>query len=97
MGKIATEMADFSIITSDNPRSENPQLIAEEIVQDIKAKKYKIILDRSEAIKEALSVARKDDIVLIAGKGHESYQVFKDRTISFDDRLEVKKAIECLR
>lgn len=96
MGKIASEMADFSIITLDNPRSEAPQAIIDEIVPGIKSANYKVILDREEAIKQALSMAEKDDIVLIAGKGHEKTQIFKDRTIPFDDVKEVKKAIKCL-
>ncbi|MDP2939392.1 MAG: UDP-N-acetylmuramoyl-L-alanyl-D-glutamate--2,6-diaminopimelate ligase [Candidatus Omnitrophota bacterium] len=97
MGKIASCMADFSIITSDNPRSEDPQSIADQIIQGMSSKDYKIILDRKEAIKEALSLARKDDLVLIAGRGHEAYQVFKDITIAFDDRQEVKNILECLK
>jgi len=95
MGRVADSLADFSIITSDNPRSEDPQQIAQQIAQGFASKKYKIILDRLEAIKEVISLAKPADIVIIAGKGHEAYQVFKDRTISFDDRVEVKKILGC--
>lgn len=97
MGKIASEMADFAIITSDNPRSEDPKAIVSEIEQGIITKNYKIIIDRAEAIKQALAMAQKGDIVLIAGKGHETSQIFKDSRIPFDDRIEVKKALECLQ
>lgn len=94
MGKVAGAMADFSIITNDNPRREDPQDIADQIVPGYQNKNFKIVLDRREAIKEALGLARAKDIVLIAGKGHEDYQVFKDRTMTFDERQIVR---ECLQ
>ncbi len=97
MGEVASKLADFSVITSDNPRSENPQVIASEIVKGVSSNNYRIILDRAEAIKEAIFMAQKDDIILIAGKGHETTQIFKDRRIPFDDRDEARKALECLR
>ncbi|MBU0549706.1 MAG: UDP-N-acetylmuramoyl-L-alanyl-D-glutamate--2,6-diaminopimelate ligase [Candidatus Omnitrophica bacterium] len=86
MGKVATELAHFAFITSDNPRNEEPQKIIDDIVSGIEKKNFKVITDRNEAIKEALAQAGKDDIILIAGKGHEDYQIFKDKTIHFDDR-----------
>ena len=92
MGKIAASLADFTIVTSDNPRSEDPYRIALDIEIGFQKKgkergqHYLIFIDRREAIEEALTTAEAGDIVLIAGKGHETYQIFKDRTIDFDDR-----------
>ncbi len=96
MGEIAGNLSDFCIITSDNPRSENPEDILFDIEQGIlKTKcKYIKIVDREEAIKYALNIAEKSDIVLIAGKGHENYQIFKEKTIHFDDVEIVKGVIE---
>lgn len=87
MGRIAAEMADYSIVTSDNPRSEDPASIAREVSAGMGANngRWAVILDRAEAIREAIGRARPGDLVLIAGKGHETYQVFADRTIDFDD------------
>ncbi|MFH1678750.1 MAG: UDP-N-acetylmuramoyl-L-alanyl-D-glutamate--2,6-diaminopimelate ligase [Candidatus Omnitrophota bacterium] len=93
MGQVVSELADFAIITTDNPRSENPGSIIDEVVSGIDKKNYRVILDRRDAIKEALSISRKDDIILVAGKGHERYQIFKDRIAPFDDREVVR---ECL-
>lgn len=87
MGSIAGKYADTVIITSDNPRSEKPQLIAEEIARGIGPGEYKIILERRKAIEYALAKSKAQDIVLIAGKGHENYQIFKDKRIEFDDSL----------
>jgi len=86
MGKVVSELADLAIITTDNPRSEEPEQIIKEIVSGIDNKNFRIIVDRRDAIKEAISKARKDDIILIAGKGHENYQIFKDKRIHLDDR-----------
>ncbi len=94
MGHAASELADYVIITSDNPRSENPQEIIKEIRKGIKKNNYLVIPDRQEAIKKSLSLARAQDILLIAGKGHENYQILKDERIPFDDRKVVR---ECLR
>lgn len=87
MGAIASQMADYSIVTSDNPRSENPASIAREVTAGMGAdrERWAVILDRAEAIREGLRRARPGDLVLIAGKGHETYQIFADRTIDFDD------------
>lgn len=90
MGKTACLFADWSIVTSDNPRQEDPRVIIEEISQGFLKENYEIIVDRQEAITKALSLARKNDVVLIAGKGHENYQIFKDQTIHFDDREVVR-------
>lgn len=86
MGSISGKHSDLSIVTSDNPRSEDPQSIAQEIVSGFSpTDHYEVILDRRDAIKRALEVATKDDIILIAGKGHENTQVFAHKTIDFDD------------
>jgi UDP-N-acetylmuramoyl-L-alanyl-D-glutamate--2,6-diaminopimelate ligase len=94
MGYTASQLADYVIITNDNPRSEDPQNIIKDIRFGIKKNNYCIIPDRKEAIKKSLSMARPQDIVLIAGKGHETYQILQNETIHFDDREVVK---ECLR
>jgi len=99
MGRIASELADFCIVTSDNPRSEPPEQIAEEIIAGIdrsKAGQVKVVLDRREAIRQALETARSGDLVVVAGKGHETYQIFKDKTIPFDDREVVRELLGCL-
>jgi UDP-N-acetylmuramoyl-L-alanyl-D-glutamate--2,6-diaminopimelate ligase len=87
MGKVASELADKVFLTSDNPRSESATSILSDIVGGVKSgADYTIEPDRRGAIKLALQVATKDDVVLIAGKGHETYQIFSDRTVGFDDR-----------
>ena len=88
MGKISAAESDFTFITSDNPRNEDPVRIASEIesgFNELGKSSYKIIIDRKEAIREAITGARKGDIVVIAGKGHENYQVFRDTVVPFDD------------
>jgi len=94
MGNAASRYSDYMIITSDNPRSESPSFIAKEIEKGITKsfKSYKVILDRYEAIKEALRFARSGDIVLVAGKGHEKYQVIGQSNLPFCD-LSVTKEI----
>lgn len=90
MGKIAAELSDIVIATSDNPRTENPEEILNEIEVGVKEKIgekiYKKISDRRKAIFHAVEIAEKGDIILILGKGHENYQILKDETIHFDDR-----------
>ena len=98
MGKITARYADLVILTSDNPRSEDPL----KIIQDIKKglpKKYRYYnyVDRYEAIEHALNTARQNDLVLIAGKGHETYQIFKDTVKPFDDRNVVEQIIKTLK
>jgi UDP-N-acetylmuramoyl-L-alanyl-D-glutamate--2,6-diaminopimelate ligase len=88
MGAIADELADQIIVTDDNPRSENPQLITQDIVQGIKSRQVRVIHDRGEAIATALKEALPIDLVLIAGKGHEDYQIYGDTRRSFSDRRE---------
>jgi UDP-N-acetylmuramyl-tripeptide synthetase len=94
MGKVVSELADLAIITSDNPRSEDPQDIIRDIAAGIPKDNFCIIPERREAIQRSLSLAQPGDIVLIAGKGHEDYQVIQGKTIHFDDREAVR---ECLR
>ncbi|MBR2742666.1 MAG: UDP-N-acetylmuramoyl-L-alanyl-D-glutamate--2,6-diaminopimelate ligase [Clostridia bacterium] len=88
MGRIAANLSDYCVITSDNPRTEDPAKIIKDIVKGIKKPScpYKVIENRREAIHYALSIAKKDDIVLLAGKGHEPYQILKTGTIHFDER-----------
>jgi UDP-N-acetylmuramoyl-L-alanyl-D-glutamate--2,6-diaminopimelate ligase len=95
MGKVASMQADFSVITTDNPRSENPGSIAAEVEAgfDGDGGRYVVEIDRREAIKLALEKAGDGDAVLIAGKGHENYQVFNDRTEHFDDRETVEELL----
>ncbi|MCM8818506.1 MAG: UDP-N-acetylmuramoyl-L-alanyl-D-glutamate--2,6-diaminopimelate ligase [Candidatus Omnitrophica bacterium] len=97
MGKVAVKMADFVIITSDNPRTEDPLKIIKDIEDGIPfylKKKCVAIPDRKQAIYEGISMAKNNDCVVIAGKGHETFQILKDVTIPFDDREEAKKAIK---
>jgi len=92
MGKVAESFSDLVIITSDNPRSEEPSSIISEIVSGIKEKsKVLVVPDRKEAIWKALSLKGEDDSVVIAGKGHEEYQVVGNRKLKFSDRLVVKE------
>ena len=94
MGKIAEKLSDNILITSDNPRTENPQKIIDDILCGIcNRNKISIYIDRYEAINRAISFAGKDDIVLIAGKGHENYQILKDKTIDFDDKKIAEKIL----
>jgi UDP-N-acetylmuramoyl-L-alanyl-D-glutamate--2,6-diaminopimelate ligase len=93
MGKVAGELADLVIITSDNPRGEDPKAITDEIAAGIETKNYAIVIDRAEAIRRSLSEARDGDCVLIAGKGHETYQVLMNTTVVFDDREVAKKIL----
>jgi UDP-N-acetylmuramoyl-L-alanyl-D-glutamate--2,6-diaminopimelate ligase len=96
MGEIASIYADYVIVTSDNPRTENPQEIINDIVKGIPNGlfKGKIIENRAEAIKFALSFAEKDDIIVLAGKGHETYQIVGKQKFPFDEREIVKTALQ---
>lgn len=99
MGEIAGKYADFSIITSDNPRTEDPLSIMLDLEKGIKKTngKYTLIIDRREAIKYAIAHAQPEDVIILAGKGHETYQIFKDKTIHFDEREVVAEILEELR
>ena len=97
MGAIADRLADKVIVTSDNPRSENPDLIISDIMAGIKsvsADRIFVEADRREAIKYIKKIANKSDVAVVAGKGHEDYQILNDRTIHFDDREEVRNTFE---
>ncbi len=101
MGRIAAALADYTIITSDNPRSEDPEQIVREIEQGVlqvqkPGRHYEVVVDRTEAIRRAIEIAQPDDVVIIAGKGHETYQIFRDRTIHYDDR-EVARSLIAAR
>ena len=94
MGEIAEKLSDYVFITSDNPRTENPQKIIDNILSGITNKnKISIYIDRYKAIEKAINCADKDDIILIAGKGHENYQILKDKTIYFDDKKIAEKIL----
>lgn len=95
MAKIACEEASYAILTSDNPRSEDPLAILKDMEQGVKGEQnYTIISDRKEAIAFAVDQAQPDDVILIAGKGHETYQIIGSKVLDFDDRLVAKEAIE---
>ena len=99
MGKVAANYGDYFIITTDNPRSEDPEAIIEDIKKGITNinKGYKVVIDRKDAIYEAINMAEKEDVIVIFGKGHETYQVFKDKTIHFDDREIAREAISSIK
>ncbi len=97
MGAIAENLADKIVITSDNPRSEDPQQIITDIIAGLKSvnpEKVTVEPDRGRAIELLKSISNNNDVVVIAGKGHEDYQILKDRTIHFDDREEARKVFE---
>ncbi|SMD05935.1 UDP-N-acetylmuramoyl-L-alanyl-D-glutamate--2,6-diaminopimelate ligase [Sporomusa malonica] len=106
MGKLAAQYGDIVLATSDNPRSEDPEKILADIEVGIRDglssiacsdKSYKITPDRRQAITQALQLAEPQDVILIAGKGHETYQILKDRTIDFDDRQVAREVIREMR
>ena len=95
MGKTVIENADYAIFTYEDPRSEDPRDIIKEMVSEIDDEsKYEIVIDRSKAIKRAIDIASENDIVLILGKGNETYEKLKDKTIYFNDIEEAKKSIQ---
>jgi UDP-N-acetylmuramoyl-L-alanyl-D-glutamate--2,6-diaminopimelate ligase len=94
MGRVAADNADYSIITSDNPRKEDPDAIIAEVEKGFRSERYEKVPDRAEAIARAIALAEPRDIVLIAGKGHEPYQEFADYTIPFDDLQVARRALE---
>ena len=97
MGAIAEKLADKIVITSDNPRSEDPQTIITDIIAGLKSVNTESVIvepDRGTAIGLLKTIANNNDVVVIAGKGHEDYQILKDKTIHFDDREEARKVFE---
>jgi len=100
MAHIADTLADKVIITSDNPRSEEPQQIITDILAGIRSldsERIVVEIDRREAIERAVKLAKPNDVVVVAGKGHEDYQILGDETIHFDDREEVRRALELFK
>jgi UDP-N-acetylmuramoyl-L-alanyl-D-glutamate--2,6-diaminopimelate ligase len=98
MGGVAARLADYTFLTSDNPRSEDPGDILDQIAEGYRAQgdaggRLRIVADRREAIAEAIAAAGKGDVVLIAGKGHEETQVLSGRTVPFSDREEARRAL----
>jgi UDP-N-acetylmuramoyl-L-alanyl-D-glutamate--2,6-diaminopimelate ligase len=95
MGEIAENYADEVVVTSDNPRTEDPQHIIANILAGIRRmNRIKVEPDRSTAIRMTIREAGSKDVVVIAGKGHENYQILADKIIPFDDRTEVRLALE---
>jgi UDP-N-acetylmuramoyl-L-alanyl-D-glutamate--2,6-diaminopimelate ligase len=91
MGKIAESFSDFVFVTSDNPRSENPDSIISEILLGMERNKQKVIIDRERAITEAIETSGKEDVILIAGKGHENYQIIGEMKLPFSDKEIVQR------
>ncbi len=99
MGRVAARLADWTVLTSDNPRDEDPLAIIAGIEEGFgkeAAKTYEVVPDRREAIARALAMANKGDYVLIAGKGHEDSQIFKDRTVHFSDAEVVREILRVM-
>jgi UDP-N-acetylmuramoyl-L-alanyl-D-glutamate--2,6-diaminopimelate ligase len=101
MGRIAIELSDYVVVTSDNPRSEDPRTIVDEILTGVRpldptGERHAVEIDRRKAIHHAVRSAGPDDIVLIAGKGHETYQLVGGIHHDFDDRVEAIAAIRAL-
>ena len=99
MGKIAAQYGDVIIVTSDNPRTENPEKILKDVEVGVKnnlreGTSYRVIADRRQAIQAAIAMAQNGDVVIIAGKGHENYQILNEGTIHFDDREEARIALK---
>ena len=97
MGAVASDLSDFVVITSDNPRIEEPSEIIKDIIKGIKKDNYMIEPDRAKAIEKAVSIAKTGDILLIAGKGHENYQEIKGIRYPFSDKEVFKKTIQNLK
>jgi UDP-N-acetylmuramoyl-L-alanyl-D-glutamate--2,6-diaminopimelate ligase len=94
MGRLAVDLSDLAIVTSDNPRTEDPDAIIAEIVAGIPGGTYEVIPDRHQAIHRAIEVTRPGDVVLIAGKGDEDYQIIGTIRIHFDDREVAREALK---
>ena len=93
MARVAMDFADHVIFTSDNPRTEDPTLILKDVVSELVDEEYQLMVDRREAIESAIQQAKTNDVVLIAGKGHEDYQIIGTTKHHFDDVEEAEKAI----
>ena len=99
MGRLAVENSDKVIVSSDNPRSEDPEEIIKDVMAGIEGSDVPVetIADREEAVRHAIMTAQPGDMILLAGKGHETYQVLKDETIHLDEREIVADAIKNLK
>jgi UDP-N-acetylmuramoyl-L-alanyl-D-glutamate--2,6-diaminopimelate ligase len=98
MGRIASQLADWPVVTSDNPRTEDPQAIVDDILAGIPVSvSHTVEVDRRTAIRRAILEARPGDCVVLAGKGHEDYQILGTTKIHFDDREEARAALELRR
>ena len=93
MGAAVDQNADYAIVTSDNPRKEDPWAIIDDITPAMTNGKYEVVIDRKQAIRAAIDLAQARDIVIIAGKGHETYQEFADHTLPFDDAMIARSAM----
>jgi UDP-N-acetylmuramoyl-L-alanyl-D-glutamate--2,6-diaminopimelate ligase len=97
MGNISSELSDISIFTSDNPRDEDPNQIIEDMIKGVdikKRNKVKVISDRKEAIKDAVSLSKPNDILLVLGKGHENYQIIGNSKVEFSDSKVLKNFLK---
>ena len=95
MGAIAAKLADQLVVTSDNPRTEDPQQILDDVVAGIPGESSCVVVaDRAEAIAQAIGQAKAGDLVLIAGKGHEDYQILGTTKVHFDDREQAALALK---
>jgi UDP-N-acetylmuramoyl-L-alanyl-D-glutamate--2,6-diaminopimelate ligase len=99
MGAAVGRLADYAWLTNDNPRSEEPSAIAKAVEVGLREMdaKYEVELDRARAIELAVCKAQPGDVVLVAGKGHEPYQLIGDQTLPFDDRVEARRALSARR
>ncbi|MGE5326243.1 MAG: glutamate ligase domain-containing protein, partial [Deltaproteobacteria bacterium] len=95
MGEAASTLSDLAVLTSDNPRSEDPLRIMSDALVGLQktGKPYLLEADREAAIRQTLGQAHEGDVIVLAGKGHETYQILKDRTIAFDDREVAAKVL----
>lgn len=93
MGRIASRLSDYTIITTDNPRTEEPAQIIKDIEKGFIGSNYKIIEDRREAIREAIDICQPGDVLIIAGKGHENYQILKHTVVPFSDKAVVEEVL----
>lgn len=94
MGRIGTDLSDLAIITSDNPRTEDPEAIIRDVLAGIEKDNYMVVENRRDAIKKSIEIAKAGDVIVIAGKGHEDYQILKSGKIHFDEREIVKEILE---
>ena len=96
MGETASNLSDLIFVTSDNPRTEDPIKIIDDILKGISKSNYVVEENRREAIFKAIKEGKRDDVIVIAGKGHEDYQILKDKVIDFDERQVIKELLERL-